>query len=257
MTTIRGRSGGGDVAGIQGRSATTPAAGAAHLRIRHLRFGRLQLRLRRRHLRRGVVDLRLLCRRPAASANAPWRSPVALWPDAQLHAGVVYQLARQGAFLQQLLPAVQHLLGGIELLLVALHVGLRLHDGFRNGRQFGVLQVGLRLVHLAFVGGRRGHQVSVLQHRQKLVFLHLVAAVHQEPLHRSSDLRHHVPLIHREERAVRGHRAADGVLGHGGHLHRRGRFHFGFLFLGAAAGDDEARGAQQSRCVSSLAKTPP
>ena len=48
---------------------------------------------------------------------------------------VIHRLAGQRSLLQQLLAAVEQAFGGVELLLIAGDVGLRLDDGFRNGRR--------------------------------------------------------------------------------------------------------------------------
>ncbi len=102
------------------------------------------------------------------------------------------------------------------------------------------------LFDLALIRGCGRHQILVLQHSEEWPLLHRIAAVYQEPLHGRGNLRHHVPLIQRIQNAIGSHSAAHGILRHRRHLHRRRRFHFGFLFFGAAAGDDEARGTQQS-----------
>ena len=84
------------------------------------------------------------------------------------------------------------------------------------------------------LGGLRG-EVLVLEDRQQLPGLHVVAAVGVELLHRRRDLGHHVLLVQREQHAIAGHDAADGVLGHRGDLDGRGRFHLLLLLSGAGA----------------------
>ena len=87
-----------------------------------------------------------------------------------------------------------------------------------------------------------GGEVAVLEHGQKLALLHVVAAVDVELLDRRGDLGHDAGLVAREEHAVAGDDAADGVLGHGRDLDRRGRFGFAFLLLGAARHGYQAGG---------------
>ena len=113
------------------------------------------------------------------------------------HLRIVHQLARQRAFLEQLLPAVVDFLRGLHRLLIGPRIGLRLHHLFRHRRRRGAAIVSLRLVELpfAFLGRRR--QVAILQQRQQLSLPHMIAPVYIKRPHRRADLRHHRGLVPR------------------------------------------------------------
>ncbi len=233
-----------DVAGVERPVGHYAGFGAAHFGIGHLAFGRAQLALGGGDLRFRLIDLRLLAGGLQDAEMLPGGIELCFGLR-KLNGGVIDQLARQGAFFEQCLTAIENFPGGGELLLVALDIGLRLDDGFGNRGQFGVLQIRLRLFHLAFVGRDVGDQAAIFQYGQKLIFLHHVAAIDQESGDRRGDVGHHVPLIPGEQNAIGGHRAAHRVFRNRGYLHGRGRFGLGFLLLlRAASGAEQARGAQ-------------
>ena len=139
----------------------------------------------------------------------------------------VDQLARQGAFAKQLLAAVEELLRGVERFLRRVDIALRFGDLLGHGGRGGRVVVRLGLCELAAAFLRRRDEVAVLELREQLTRLHVIAAVDQEAPHRRADLRHDVRLIAREEHRVGVDDQPDAPFDRRRHLHRRdglGRF---------------------------------
>ena len=173
------------------------------------------------------------------------------------HARFVHPATGQRALFEELLLAIEEPLGGVELLLIGLDVGLRLHHRLGNGREFGAVDVERGLIHLGLGVVDGGFEIAALEGGNDLAFLHVVTAIDVELHHRLADVGHHAGLAEREQHAIAGHNAANGLLGHAGDLDGRGRFHLGLFFLGAAGGETRRRPALRTTIDSSLPKTPP
>ena len=161
------------------------------------------------------------------------------------HLRIVHQLAGQRALLKEFLAIVEQFLGGLFGLFGGIDVGLRFDHGFGNLRRGGGAQVGLGLVQHRPAFGGAGGEIAAFQDGEQLSLFDVIAALHQEALHRRRDLRHHPRLVAREEHAIARHDAADGVLGDGSHLDGRGRFDFLLLLFGA--GDKKEKRNEQER----------
>ena len=238
------RAGGGHFTGVERPVGDDPADGAQDSRVTELGFERLVVRPGGFHLRGGGLDLF-----PFGDAV---EHPQMLLGGVELgfglgvaHQGFIHLAPRQGAFLEQTLAAVEHLLGGIHGLPVGVHIGLRLDDGLGNRRAGGGAQVGFRLVHGALAFGGLGGEVAALERGQELALLDVVAAVDVELFDGRGDLRHDAGLVAREQHAIAGDNAADGVLGDGRDLNGRGRLGFGGLLPGAAGQGYQAGGHQE------------
>ncbi len=135
--------------------------------------------------------------------------------------GVVHEFLRERAILEQLLAVVEQPLCGVHRFVRRGDVGLRLGHLLGHARGGRRSVVGLRLVVLAAALLRRGGEVARLELGQQLSLLHVIAAVHEEALHRRADLRHDVGLVAWVEHGVRVHDQADAPLDGGGDADRR------------------------------------
>ena len=104
------------------------------------------------------------------------------------------------------------------------HVGLRFDHGFGNVGGGGGAEVGFGLVEPRLALGDAGVRSRFSSSSQELALPDMVAAIHEEFLHRRRDLRHHGGLVEREQDAVARDDAADGFLGDRRHLDGGGRF---------------------------------
>jgi len=120
-------------------------------------------------------------------------------------------LARERPFLEQLLPRIDQFLRGIERLARRVDVGLCFHHLFRHGRRCRRAVVRFRLLNLALPFLRLRLQVAVLELREQLPLLHVVAAVHQKAADRRADLRRDVRLVARIQHGVRIDDQADAA----------------------------------------------
>src|SRR5450755_2274396 len=150
--------------------------------------------------------------------------------------GIVDQLAREGALLEELLAAFEDFFRGVHGLFAGLRVGLRFHNLLGNGRGGGAAVVGFSLVELPPAFLSRGGQVAIFEHGQQLSLAHMIATIHVEAAHGGADLRHHRSLISRIENSIGLNHAADGFGPHFGGLHGGYRLGFLFLFLRASYG---------------------
>ena len=206
-----------------GRSATTPGNRAGNLRIGNLRLRRREFGLGRFQLRRDHFHVLHPADRLDRGQMRLRRIKLALGlrvGDARL----VHQAPRDRALLQQFLPAFQQLLRRIHGFLGRCHIRLRLANFIRNRRIGHVAKRCFGLIHGRFgIRDRRG-QVAILELRDQLALPHVIAPIHQKPLHRSADLGRNTGLVQRAQDAVHGDDAVDGIAFGFRQLHRPGRF---------------------------------
>ena len=159
-----------------------------------------------------------------------------------LHLRLVHLFARQRAFLEQLLPAVEQFFRGVERFARGFDVRLRLCHLFRHAGAGGGAEVRLRLNELAaaLLGG--ADEIGVLEFGEELARLDVIAAIDQEAPDRGADLGDDVRLFTRKQHRVRVDDDANASLDRRRHFHRRDRFGFRLGFL-AADRDEAERGA--------------
>src|SRR5262245_44969859 len=148
---------------------------------------------------------------------------------------LIHQPARYGAYLDQLPAASEYHLGGLHRLTSRLHVGLRLHDAFRDCGSLCGTKNRFSLIHRApgFGGGR--NKVAVLEDRKQLALPYVIAPVDIELLYRRGNLGRQWPLILREECTVATDYPTHCLRGYYGDLDGRGRL-FCRLFCSGTAG---------------------
>ena len=137
---------------------------------------------------------------------------------------LVHLFARDRALVEQLFPAVEQLLRGLERLARRVDVGLRFRDllGDGGGGRGSIVRLGLPV--LAAAGGLLSDQIAVLEHGEQLTLLHMIAAIHIKLLYRCGDLGHDAVLAKRKQCSVTFHNTADCGLSHCRNLHRCRRF---------------------------------
>ena len=259
MTANSGCPGAGHIAGIERAVGHHPVDRAANLRIADLRLRRLQVAARRFHLRLRGLDLLLRCLPIAARADAPARlerrfAPAHTAPAPRPPAGGRARPAGTDSRGSRAASAPRRPAAARTP-----HRSAPSPPPPGSWRRWwcaGWLPPGRAAPLLSAALAR---QVAILQHGQQLARLHVVAAIHQELLHRRADLRHHARLVVRAEHAVAAstmRRMVSCVTG--GDLHGRGRL--GLLLFSSCeqAGEAAERGNETSQSeFLSWAKRPP